>query len=268
MKFINGVTNYDEWRDHEKDFNTYKAKMAVVSEMLAKKEKGEPLTFADEIRLVQCVNVSALTGKLEDFYSVSTSVLMNPICQARAKVKGCICEKCYAANNVAARSGLCQCLEVNYIILTNFLISEEAWALLTIPSINGKSRIESHGDTASAPHAINYTRIMASHEYVDFGVFGKNLEHYNRAFKMEGKPNNCIFIASSPMINKVMEVPEEYVWYVDKVFTVVTPEFAKANGIVINCGTWEEGKLNHKCKLCLRCYNKANRDFYIYELLK
>lgn len=269
MKFINGVTDYNEWRDHAKDFSTYKAKMAVVSEMLAKKEKGEALTFADEIRLVQCVNVSALTGKLEDFYSVSTSVLMNPVCQARAKVKGCICEKCYAANSVAARSGLCQCLEINYIILTNFLISEEAWALLAIPSTNGKLRIESHGDTANTIHAINYRRIVASHRHLVFAIFGKNGDHYNKAFEAEGKPDNCIFVLSSPMINVVMEVPEKWVWFVDKVFTVVTLKFAKENDITINCGTWDaEGKLNHKCKLCMRCYDKANRDFYIYELLK
>ena len=266
--FINGVTNYDEWRDHARDFKTYKAKMAVVSEMLAKKNAGIELTFADQIRLVQCIQVSALTGKLEDFYSVSTSVLMNLICQARAKIKGCICEKCYAANNVAARSGLCQALEINFIILNTFLISEDAWATLPIPSINEKARIESHGDTVSEICAINYTRIVNSHKHLFWAIFGKNLEHYAVAFEAEGKPDNCMFVASSPMINVVMEVPEKYRWFVDKVFTVVTPEYAKENRIHINCGIWEGEVLNHKCKLCMRCYNRENKEYYIFELLK
>lgn len=38
------------------------------------------------------------TGKMTGMASLSTSVIDNPICAARAKVKGSICEKCFAAN--------------------------------------------------------------------------------------------------------------------------------------------------------------------------
>lgn len=268
MKWINGVTDYEEWRDHEKDNRLYLYRMSVISTMLAKKEKGIPLTFADEIMLVQCIVVSALTGKLEDFWSVSSSVLMNPICQKRACVNGCICKDCYAAANVARFSYLCQALETNYLILNNFLISEKAWAILAIPSINGKARIESHGDTGSVTAAINYRRIVASHRYLDFAVFTKNAEHYEPVFVTEGKPDNMVFILSSPIVNVVMVVPTNMVKYVDHVFTVCTPEYAKEHGIEINCGTWENGILNHRCKTCLRCYTIGNPEFYIYELKK
>ena len=51
-----------------KPFNT---KRLVLIAMLEKAVNGEVLTLADYIALVNCVHVSALTGKLDDFYSSS-----------------------------------------------------------------------------------------------------------------------------------------------------------------------------------------------------
>ena len=265
MKFIQGVTKYEEWRDHSRDNQKYKERMAVISEMLPKKDK---LTFADEVMLVMCVVVSCLTGKLEDFWAVSTSVLMNKICQARAKIDGCICKDCYAAAGCARFSGLCQGLETNFLILNNFLISAKAWAVLAIPSITGWARIEAHGDVASKICAINYNRIIESHKHLNFTVWSKNLDIWKSVFETEGKPDNMIFIASSPMTNEVMEIPEDMIQYVDHVFTVFEEDYAKEHGIKINCGTWNANELDHRCKLCMRCYNKCNKEFYINELKK
>lgn len=263
-RFIQGITNYEEWRDHEKDNSLYKKRMAVISELLPKKDN---LTFADEVRLVMSIAVSSLTGKLEDFYAISTSVLMNPICQARAKCKDCICKDCYAAAGVARFSGLCQGLETNYLILNNFLISEEAWALLPIPSINTFARIESHGDVATEICAINYRRIVASHSHLTFGVWSKNLNIWERVLVAEGKPDNMKFIASSPIVNVMMEIPETMRKYVDHVFTVYDSEHAKLHNIQINCGTWNANDLDHRCKLCMRCYIDGT-EYYINELKK
>lgn len=264
-KFIQGVTNYEEWRDHARDNEKYKKRMAVISELLPKKGN---LSFADEIRLVMCIIVSMLTGKLEDFFAISTSVLMNSICQARAKIEGCICKDCYAAANCSRFSGLCQGVETNFLILNNFLISLEAWATLAIPSINGKARIEAHGDVASETCAINYNRIVESHKHLTFTVWSKNLAIWKAVFEAEGKPDNMIFIASSPMVNEVMEIPEDMKQYVDHVFTVYDLDYAREHEININCGTWEKDNLNHKCKTCMKCYEYDNADFYINELKK
>ena len=264
-KFIQGETNYEEWRDHARDSKEYLRRMSVISEMLPKKDS---LSFADQVALVMIVLVSALTGKLEDFYAVSTSVLMNKICQARAKIEGCICKDCYAAAGCSRFAGLCQGLETNFLILNNFLISQDAWALLPIPSVNGRARIEAHGDVASVICAINYNRIVASHKHLIFAVWSKNLEFWKQVFETEGKPDNMIFIASSPMVNEVMEIPEGMEKYIDHIFTVYTEEYAKEHGIIINCGTWDTGSLDHRCKLCMRCYTMGNADFYINELKK
>lgn len=264
-KFIQGVTNYDEWRDHAKDSKKYLERMALISELLPKKDN---LTVIDQYRLANAIAVSSLTGKLEEFYSISTSVLMNPICQCRAKIDGCICKDCYAVSGAQRFAGLCQGLETNYLILNNFLLAEEVLATIPIPSTNGASRIESHGDVATEICAINYTRIVDSHKHLDFAVFSKNISLYKEVFQTDGKPDNMIFVASSPMVNDVMEVPVDMQKYVDHVFTVYDLDYALAHNIHINCGTWKANDLDHRCKNCMRCYDKANHEYYINELKK
>ena len=264
-KFINGITNYKEWRDHAKDSKKYMERMALISELLPKKDN---LGVIDQYRLANALAVSELTGKLEGFYAISTSVLMNPICQARARCKGCICESCYAAVGASRFSGLTQALETNYLILNNFLLDEEVLSTVPIPSTNGKARIESHGDAATEICALNHRRIVASHRHLVCAVFSKNLHLYKNPLKVEGKPDNMIFIASSPMVNEIMEVPDDCKWFVDHVFTVYDEDYAREHGIKINCGTWDVKSLDHRCKNCLRCYELDNADYYISELKK
>jgi len=258
MKFINGITNYQDWRDVSKDNNKTIARKVIIRAM----ENKEDLTIADQFQLVQAINVSELSGKLEGFYSISTSVLMNKICQARARMEGSICADCYAANNVARYSQLTQALECNHIILNRFLIDTECWKALALPSTNGKFRIESHGDVETVTCARNYIRIIDAHKHLFFGVWTKNTEIWLKAFQLEGhKPENMKFIVSSPYKNAVLGITLDIAPYVDHVFTVYDPEFVKAHNVAINCGI-------RKCKDCMRCYNASNREYQISELLK
>lgn len=251
-KFINGVTNYNEWRDHAKDNKRYLERMALIS--LGCK------SILDELRLVQAVNVSAMSGKLEGFWSVSTSVLMNPICQQRAKDPDSICHDCYAAVTASGRSGLTQALETNYRILNDFLISEDAWRTLNWPTSNGHARVESFGDAATVTCTRNYLRIENSHSHIKFGVWTKNVPLWIPAFELEGgKPKNMKFIVSSPIINMPMEIPDEWLPYIDHRFTVYTEEYAREHGIEINCG-------GRKCMTCMNCYEDG--PFDIAELMK
>ena len=268
-KFIQGVTKYEEYIEGRKENAKYLAKKAIVNALLEKKERGEEITLVDQMMLVQQINVSTLTGKLEGFYSVSTNVLMNQLCQARAKDCKGICKDCYAAAGVNRFGYLCMALEINHLILNNFLICEEAWSTLQLPSTNGKFRIESHGDTASSTCAINYLRIIKSHRFLDVSIWSKNIAHYRVAFAKEGKPSNCTFIYSSLYVNEVAEVPDDMVEYVDHVFTVFTKKYALENHIEINCGKYDENleMIDQKCRTCMRCYIKGT-EFYINELIK
>lgn len=258
MTFIQGVTDYTTFRNAGPRDN---GKTIVKKAIIARAIESRELTFKEMLDLVNSINVSELTGKLTGFYAVSTSVLMNPICQARAKVDGSICKECYAANNVARYSQLCQALECNYEILNGFLIDEIAWTALTIPTTNGYSRIEAHGDVATVTCARNYIRIINSHSWIKFGVWTKNIDLWIKAFELEGgKPENMTFIVSSPFVNVVMDIPEYAKPFVDHVFTVYDPAYVEEHDITINCGARD-------CGACLRCY-KGNTDYYINELLK
>lgn len=239
----------------------FNMKRLVLIAMLEKAVSGETLTLADEIRLVQCIHVSALTGKLDDFYSISSSVAENPICKARAKNKCSICHECYAAESVGYRSNLRLALLINHIIMNCFDIPADAWRVLSIPSVNGKARIESHGDVASVTASDNVVKIIISHEWLTFGVWTKNHGFYYRSFVKYGKPRNMIFIVSSDCLNVAIELPENIRPYVDHVFTVYTLEYVKAHNIDIHCGY-------HQCKNCLLCYTKGNTKFYVNEILK
>lgn len=250
--FVNGKTNYAEWRDHSRDSAKYLSRVSLINAGIK--------SIMDEYKLVQSVNVSAMSGKLEGYYSVSTSVLMNPICQKRAQEPGSICAKCYAATTASRYAGLTQALETNYRILNEYLISESAWATLNWPTTNGDARVESFGDVASITCARNYLRIIKTHPHLNFGVWTKNVNIWIHAFELEGKPNNMTFVVSSPEINRPVDIPEEWMKFCDHRFTVYTKEYAEANNIKINCG----GK---KCATCRLCYRK-DTEFNIRELLK
>ena len=262
--FFTKAFNYADFLQNainKKKNNKYLSRAEIICRMHEKIRNGEQLTDFDYFQLVQCINVSKLSGKLDGFYSISTSVLKNPICHARACNNKTICSKCYAATSTAYRTELALALDTNYDILNGFLIPESAWSALPIYSSNGKSRIESHGDIATVTGARNYLRIIKTHKHLFFGVWSKNWNIWLTAFKLEGKPENMNFILSSEIINKVSEVPEKIKPYVDKVFTVYDKDYIKENGIDINCG-------GRSCKTCLKCYEKENPIFHISEQLK
>ena len=239
----------------------FHAKKAVLIEMLEKVISGEKLNTIDEYKLVQCMNVSALTGKLEEFYSISSCVTENDICRHRANDCNSICHDCYAMQSVSYRTNLELSLLVNHIVLNCFDISVAAWRTLAIPSVNGKARLESHGDVASVQASDNMAKIQLSHDHLTFGVWTKNFGFWYQTFKKYGKPANMIFLVSSDKKNKIVELPEYIKPYVDHIFTVYDFETVKAKNINVQCGY-------HHCKDCMRCYTKGNTEFYINEILK
>jgi len=269
---------------------------SIIDRCEAKIACGEALDDMDYIQLVQCVNVSTMGNKLEDFYAISSNMRDNPRCQARQKCADSVCPHCFVRRE-ARKASLFKTLSVNYRIFNTFDIPEKYWALLPIPSINENVRIESHGDTGSVLHAVNYIRIVKSHKNLRFTAWSKNGLDWAPAFGQEGKPRNLTFVWSSIMLN-VVDMPKEYVngypfaQYVDHVFTVFDKAVAVEKGLFINCGeytpTYE--KVSHKCKNCMRCYWVPGRkrkktkayirnleilgledkgaDFYIFELRK
>ena len=180
-------------------------------------------------------------GKMEEMISLSTSVLKNPYCQARQRIPGSICEKCYSEAMHNMYSDLSRCTEKNTEVLTSIEIPVNEW-----PKVNASVfRLEAFGDLNNETQIINYFNFARNNPHTTFSLWTKNPWIVNNAIQAgHKKPKNMIIILSSLFLNKpaadkmLIRYP-----FVDKVFTVYN------DGTPSNCAG-----LN--CNACRRCYSK------------
>lgn len=227
-------------------------------------ETLKPAFFASLIRCIWIVNHNA--NKLEGISSISSSVHDNIFCCCRRAIKDCICSHCYAHNQQSYQTGLKEHNIINGIILRNILIPVKAFKLLII--IFPYLRIESFGDVANVIQARNYLRIIKAFPRKRCAIWSKNIAIWDKAIKLEGKPDNTTYVHSSSKLNVVDNIDKGKYPFVDHVFTVFTKQFAKKHNIKINCG-------GRKCLECIKkrinCYFRTsakNDNFYINELKK
>jgi hypothetical protein len=197
-----------------------------------------------------------MNGKMEGMMSLSTSPLLNPICQARRLCDGSICAKCYAEAECRQYKALAKVLEKNTEILTTTEIPTKEWPLINAHAF----RIEAFGDVQNELQVCNYFNFCRRNPRSTFSVWTKNPEIYQRVLGSGvKKPRNLIIVLSSTMLN-VQANADKYA-FVDKVFTVYDKAYAEKNNVVINCG-------KRKCLSCMNCYTKGGSPVYINELLK
>lgn len=184
------------------------------------------------------------TGKMYGMASLSTSVVENPICAKRAKVKGSICEKCFA-NNMFKMYGesFRDCFKKNTEVLTTTIIPVRDW-----PIINYRIfRLEAFGDLQNSIQVENYFNFCKRNPGTTFALWTKNPYFIYEAIRNgNSKPKNLIIIQSSCFINKE---DKKSFGFIDKVFTVYSKPYIKENNISINCGA-------RNCLECGRCYSK------------
>lgn len=195
------------------------------------------------------------TGKMKGMASLSTSCQINQRCAKNAKVKGSICEKCYAQRMFNLWKTMRPAMENNFRILTTQIIPIEDLPVLNYSIF----RIESFGDIANTIHAINYLNLIKKNPQTFFGWWTKNPDFIAKALKETGyeKPDNCNILRSSLFINKPIKA---YYPFVDKVFTVYDKTTIATKGIEINCGA-------RSCLKCRKCYEK-NDIINVNEQLK
>ena len=198
------------------------------------------------------------SGKMTGINSIGTSCANNPWCIKRRENKESVCSRCYADTYMKMRKALKGRLEDNAEILTKRLLENRE-----IPVTNAAVfRFESFGDLYNATHLQNYVEIAKKNEHTIFGLWTKNLWILDEVFNKKEieKPKNVSIVASSPIMNKPMELDRKKYWMVDHVFTVYDKKFIKCNNIDINCGA-------RSCLGCKKCY--VDKDtFYINEQLK
>lgn len=195
------------------------------------------------------------SGKMDGIRSLSTSVVLNAICQARAKVAGSICSKCYAHNLVQFRRTLARSLERNHKALTKAVIDEQLWPVI----VDRVFRLEAFGDLNNTIQVMNYFNFCKRNPETRFALWTKNPWIINLVVRAGyKKPENLNIIQSSKHIN-IVDAPAFD--FIDAVFTVFDDAYIAEHNIVINCGAL-------RCLSCLKCYKKHNGVLYINEKLK
>lgn len=198
--------------------------------------------------------------KMDGIQSISTSVLKNPICQARRKCPDSICAKCYANTLCKMRKNMEVHLAENFDKLSSRLLTRQEAALVPVSTLI--ARIESFGDVATVTQARNYIRIIRAHQCSRWGIWSKNWGIWHAAFLQDGKPRNCTFVLSSTELNHRADVPERMREYVDHVFTVWD---RKTYDAMFKGGKTECAGI--QCMKCQKCYKKRT-SFYIDERLR
>ena len=197
----------------------------------------------------------SMTGKMSGIPAISTSCVCNPICQKRMANPKMICAECFARATIDRYDNTAAALESNYYLLNESILSDD---MLPVFGNVRFVRIESFGDLASVNQAVNYIHIANANPDVTFAWWTKNPRFINVAMLITGRPENVIFIESSPYINK--QAKKSYDW-IDKIFTVYDAETIQEKRIDINCGA-------RCCMTCRRCYSKSNTETIVNEKLK
>lgn len=194
------------------------------------------------------------TGKMSGMASLSTSVIENKRCQARAKVAGSICEKCFAANMFKRYGqGFTDCFAKNTEVLTSHVIPVREWPVLNCKVF----RLESFGDIQNIIQVINYFNLCKANKGTTFALWTKNPDIIAAAITAgEIKPKNLIIIQSSSFINKAENKRYDFI---DKVFTVYSKEYISENNVNITCGA-------RNCLECGRCYTRRTSDIVSEQL--
>ena len=199
------------------------------------------------------------TGKMKNMISLSTCCKCNQHCAEHAKVKGSICEKCYAQRmlNNKFYDNLKKVLENNYKVLTTVIIPVEEWPIINTAAF----RLEAFGDVDNEIQAINYFNFCTKNKQIPWAAaWTKNPLIFDNVIKAgHKKPKNLNIGISSILLNTVAKI-DAFPWC-DFVFTVYDPDYIKEHDIAINCGAL-------LCIGCLKCYKKHKGVIYINELLK
>lgn len=198
-------------------------------------------------------------GKMKLLWSISTSCKDNKQCSINAKIKGSICEKCFAQTLLNNRATLENKLHNNTELLTAEILPLEAMPVI----FNQYFRFEAFGDLMNAVQVVNYFNIAKANPLVNCAIWTKNPQFIEQAIKEyhAEKPENLIIVYSSMFLNTPIKNIKSRYPFIDKIFTVYTLEHLKENPQTeINCG-------GRSCANCLKCYQK-NDIVFINELLK
>jgi len=197
---------------------------------------------------------STMSGKLKGLVGINTNPLTNEFCQKMAKDPTIICSICYSQKMLKGVRMNC----VPKFDRVGDLMSKGLIPFESIPVIKEKlGRFSAHGELINMNHLMNCIQVAKANPHTTWGLWTKRMDFIKVLGKMMVTvPDNIVLIYSNPKINTVIPVPDGF----DKVFSVYTKEYVKANDIKINCGA-------KNCLKCKCCYSKVTTNV-INELIK
>ena len=263
------VFNITPFLVSENKSQTERGKLIIRNHNLKVAEIGRRIEQDDKEYLCKQVTFTEHSpkSKMAHKHSLSTSVRLNPFCQARQCMK-CrkdgaepVCPYCFANAINNARPTVDYAMTRNSEILDNAEIPSEVWRKVRGKEVLGwgepDDRIESLGDVASVQTCRNFIHFEHAFPEMMHTEWSKNDALWLRAFQELGKPENTIYIHSSLYLNVIDEGPAWMQGYIDYVFTVFTEDYARNHPeITMNCCT-----LQNKGRQCRRdcndCYRKG-----------
>lgn len=205
-------------------------------------------------------------GKMTDVISLSTSPLVNAICNLRAKIVNSICHHCFSRRMMAVYPSLAAKLERN----TNWLCYEiiEPCDVYHFKPKSGLFRFEAFGDLFTTIQVKNYFTIASvlAADGINCALWTKNPQVIKKAIEEFNlvKPANLQIVFSVAGLNSnaaemIFDALHAAGYdFIDKIFTVYDSEHAER--VNINCGARD-------CAGCQLCYHN-NGVVFINEKLK
>lgn len=223
-----------------------KAFMLLLNAENTVEKRGYPFTMLDCKEFFGLHFTEKHSGKMSGMVSMSTACKANKFCKARMGNNALICFYCFAEiqlNNYGI--DMLKPFLYNIWMLNRFQLSADILPLLN----NRLFRLESFGDVLTIGHELNYIRFMNKNPKTVIAQWTKNPNIVSRALEIVGKPKNMIFIYSNPIIDRIMRLADIVKRFpmVDKVFNVVSEEYARENNIKFTCGA-------RHCLTCENCY--------------
>jgi len=238
--------------------------LAVAMPLIEKAKAGKALEASERAILAHMIKESYHdSGKIEGLFSIDSCATLCSFCktmrEAAKNNPAHICGHCYASRGYMSWRSVRDRHELNMMILSSVPFVESDFRYLIHGSI---LRINCDGDFENVLHAQNILIMTRANPHCTFGIWTKNIKALSLAANICGKPENCIFIASSPIIDVKIPCPAGF----DYTFTVYSTEAVVADAI--NNGAMECN--GRKCRDCgYSCYlGTWPRGANIAELLR
>lgn len=208
---------------------------------------------------IRCNNglvISKMTGKMDGFYALNTSPMINEFCEKMASTSGTVCSNCYSRRMCTTiRRNAERVWKNNGVILSESIIPPSDLPSVDCFSKNGAFRFSAHGELINDTHLINLIHIAEKSPDTICSLWTKRASLVRN--HLDDIPDNMLLIYSTPRIDPVAPIlPDGF----DKTFSVYSHSGAEHMNIDINC--------SGKCNTCMLCYRRDNSIIYVNEHAK